>query len=199
MQRETVNLSELAAKVVEELRAQTPERTVTIAIMPGLEVDADTRLIRIVLENLIGNAWKFSARKPSVRIEIGAAKANGQAAFFVKDNGAGFDMNYAQKLFGAFQRLHGINEFEGTGIGLATVQRIIHRHGGKVWAEGKVGKAQVLLCGVRPTRRCGMTDRFVPWRRTTRYFVNRLDLGQTWSACPKRPFCWWKTIQTTRL
>jgi len=140
MQREIVDLSDLAWRVVGDLQAQTTERSVAVSIAPGLEVEADPRLIQIVLENLIGNAWKFSARNPSARIEIGAGTANGQKTFFVKDNGAGFDMNYAQKLFGAFQRLHGVNEFEGTGIGLATVQRIIHRHGGRVWAEGKVGE-----------------------------------------------------------
>jgi light-regulated signal transduction histidine kinase (bacteriophytochrome) len=96
--------------------------------------------MRVVLENLIGNSWKFTSRRESGHIEVGRTNANGHSAFFVRDNGAGFDPTHASKLFGAFQRLHAMSEFPGTGVGLATVQRIIHRHGGKVWAEGAVGK-----------------------------------------------------------
>ena len=92
----------------------------------------------VVLENLLGNAWKFTEKHPRARIECGVTQVNGKSAYFVRDDGAGFDMAYADKLFGAFQRLHGTTEFPGTGIGLATVQRIIHRHGGRVWAEGAV-------------------------------------------------------------
>jgi light-regulated signal transduction histidine kinase (bacteriophytochrome) len=104
-------------------------------------VSGDARLVRVVLENVLGNAWKFSAGKPQARIELGMqTEVDGTPVFFVHDNGAGFDMTYAHKLFGAFQRLHRISEFPGTGIGLATVQRIIHRHGGRVWAEGEVGR-----------------------------------------------------------
>src|SRR5262249_17146450 len=98
----------------------------------------DARLLRAMLENLMSNAWKFTGRKPGAQIAFGATQNDDTTVYFVRDDGAGFDMAYVGKLFGAFQRLHGITEFEGTGIGLATVQRIIQRHGGKVWAEGQV-------------------------------------------------------------
>src|SRR5207245_5678537 len=100
----------------------------------------DAGLLQVVLENLLGNAWKFTARHPRARIEFGVTENNGKPTYFVRDDGAGFDIAYAGKLFGAFQRLHAASEFEGTGIGLATVQRIIHRHGGRVWAESAVGQ-----------------------------------------------------------
>src|SRR5262249_20346537 len=106
----------------------------------GLSANGDPRLVQAVLDNLMGNAWKFTGKTPDARIEMGQmVEASGETAFFVRDNGAGFDMAYAERLFGAFQRLHGQNEFTGTGIGLATVQRVIHRHGGRVWAEAEVG------------------------------------------------------------
>ena len=101
---------------------------------------ADSRLLRIVLENLLGNAWKFTSKRAQATIEIGTAQLNRGQAFFVRDNGAGFDACYADRLFGAFQRLHAMTEFPGTGVGLATVQRIIQRHGGRVWAEGAVDR-----------------------------------------------------------
>jgi signal transduction histidine kinase len=138
MHRETVDLSVLANTVAEELRREEPEHPVQVIIEPGLRVNGDVNLIRIALENLVGNAWKFTGKKPQPRIEVSALQKEGEAVYFVRDNGAGFDMAYADKLFGAFQRLHDVTEFEGTGIGLATVQRIIHRHGGRVWAEGAV-------------------------------------------------------------
>ena len=106
--------------------------------MPGLTADGDARLLRVALENLFGNAWKFTSKHAQARIEFGATEFAGEPAYFVRDNGAGFDMAYADKLFGAFQRLHGMAEFPGTGIGLATVQRVIHRHGGRIWAESAV-------------------------------------------------------------
>ena len=104
-------------------------------IQPGLIVWGDARLLRIVLDNLLGNAWKFTSKRPEAQIEFGMQMQDDEPVYFVRDNGAGFDMAYAEKLFGAFQRLHDTNEFPGTGIGLATAQRIIHKHGGRIWAE----------------------------------------------------------------
>ena len=131
----------MAEAVVAELRRQEPERMVGVVIAPAPSVRGDARLVRVVLENVLGNARKFSAEKPQARIEFGVqTEPDGTPVFVVRDNGAGFDMTYADKLFGAFQRLHRISEFPGTGIGLATVQRIIHRHGGRVWAESEVGR-----------------------------------------------------------
>jgi signal transduction histidine kinase/ligand-binding sensor domain-containing protein len=138
MHRVTVDLSALAQTVARELQATQPERKVEFVIMPGLAAKADLNLMRVVLENLLGNAWKFTGKHSAARIELGVIRQNGQLACFVRDNGAGFDMAYAEKLFVAFQRLHSPADFEGTGIGLATVRRIIHRHGGHVRAEGKV-------------------------------------------------------------
>ena len=141
MKRETVDLSALAGEVLAELQKRDPDRRVECRIEPGLTAKGDARLLRVALVNLLGNAWKFTGRQPQSRIEFGALRdTDGAPAFFVRDNGAGFDMTYADKLFGAFQRLHTSHEFPGTGVGLATVQRIVHRHGGRVWAEGAVGK-----------------------------------------------------------
>jgi light-regulated signal transduction histidine kinase (bacteriophytochrome) len=134
------DLSDLARTVTEKLAKSTPERIVTVAIAEGLVVQGDARLLRIVLENLLGNAWKFTSTTPDARIEVGMTPHQGIPTYFVRDNGAGFDMSHADKLFIPFQRLHLAAEFEGTGIGLATVQRVINRHGGKVWAEGIVGQ-----------------------------------------------------------
>jgi hypothetical protein len=110
-----------------------------------MQASADRRLLRTALENLIGNAWKFTSKTENARIEVGMLRDGLQASYFVKDNGAGFDMEFAGKLFGAFQRLHSANEFQGTGIGLATVQRIVHRHGGRIWANAKPGKGAVFF------------------------------------------------------
>lgn len=141
MQRGTVDLSALAADVFAELQKSEPERKVDWRIESGLVAQGDAQLLRVALVNLLGNAWKFTGKTANAKIEFGAMRnSDGATDFFVRDNGAGFDMTYAGKLFGAFQRLHLISEFPGTGIGLATVQRIIHRHGGRVWAEGAVGK-----------------------------------------------------------
>lgn len=139
MRRESVDLSALAKSFAEELKRGQPERRVEFLIEGGLVVEGDRSLLRVVLENLLRNAWKFTGKQADARIEFGASEQEDKRAYFVRDDGAGFDMAYADKLFGAFQRLHGGSEFEGTGIGLATVQRIIHRHGGRVWAEGRVG------------------------------------------------------------
>jgi signal transduction histidine kinase len=136
---ETVALTALAQTIAAELRQVEPEREVKFVIAPDVTVQADRQLIRVALENLLGNAWKFTAKRSAARIEFGIClQPDGQPAYFVGDNGAGFDMAYADKLFGAFQRLHSPAEFSGTGIGLATVQRIIHRHGGRIWAEGVI-------------------------------------------------------------
>ena len=140
LSRTRLDLSALARDVAAELVAAAPERAIELAITDGLEATADRRLVRSLLTNLMGNAWKFSARHEAARIEIGAVDSGGERAFYVRDDGAGFDMAYAGKLFGAFQRLHSAGEFEGLGIGLATVQRIVSRHGGRAWAEGKLEK-----------------------------------------------------------
>lgn len=140
IRREPVDLSALARVIAGDLRKAQPGRQVTFRIANGLVAEGDPRLLRVVLENLLGNAWKFTAKQQRATIEVGLAQRDSKPAYFVRDDGAGFDMDYAGKLFGAFQRLHAVTEFEGTGIGLATVQRIVHRHGGQVWAEGEVGK-----------------------------------------------------------
>jgi len=138
MHRGQVNLSALAQEAADELQAAEPERRVEWVIAPDISTEGDSGLLRIALENLIGNAWKYSSKRESARIEFGVGQWNGTSAFFVRDNGDGFDMAYADKLFGAFQRLHTPEEFPGTGIGLATVKRIIHRHDGEVGAESRV-------------------------------------------------------------
>jgi PAS domain S-box-containing protein len=134
--RERVDVGAIARTVADQLRSADPDRDVALVIPDGLFTNADPRLVRVALENLIGNAWKFSAKKPSTFIELGMR----DDAFYVRDHGAGFDMAYVGKLFGVFQRLHAVSEFDGTGIGLATVQRIVQRHGGRIWAESKVGE-----------------------------------------------------------
>lgn len=131
-----LDVSALARSVVEEVKPPKHERLATIHVQEGLKGEADPRLLRVAFENLFANAWKFTSKKPAARIEFGAMQDGGRPVYFVRDNGAGFDMAYAGKLFGAFQRLHHARDFEGTGIGLATVSRVIHRHGGRIWAEG---------------------------------------------------------------
>lgn len=138
MVRETVDLSELAVNIAAELARREPDRNVELSVEPDLETYGDRRLLTLLLENLLENAWKFTRQRESARIEVGRNDAGGATAYFVKDNGAGFDMAYAKRLFGAFQRLHSQEQFEGTGIGLATVQRIVSRHGGRIWATGEV-------------------------------------------------------------
>jgi PAS domain S-box-containing protein len=133
-----VDLSALAREIGAALQLQEPERTVRFDVAPGLVARADPRLLRVALENLLGNAWKFTARRRDAQVEVGRDGTNGETAFFVRDNGVGFDPAYAGKLFGAFQRLHDAGEFPGTGIGLATVQRVVSKHGGKVWANGAI-------------------------------------------------------------
>jgi DNA-binding response OmpR family regulator len=137
--RKPVCLSDIARAIANELARTAPERNVAFAIQPGLIASADGGLVRVLLENLLGNAWKFTAKRADARIEFGATDDDHGRAFFVQDNGAGFDRAYAQNLFTPFTRLHSEQEFAGTGIGLATVHRIVDRHGGKAWAEGAVG------------------------------------------------------------
>ncbi|HEX7767790.1 MAG TPA: PAS domain S-box protein, partial [Nitrospira sp.] len=138
--RRPVDVSELAQSEAADLRQAWPNRQVNLTVAPGLMADADPVLFRVVLGNLLGNAWKFTSKQARAAIEVGAMSHDGTTAYFVRDNGVGFDMAYADKLFGAFQRLHAITEYPGTGIGLATVQRIVARHGGRVWAEGQAGQ-----------------------------------------------------------
>jgi light-regulated signal transduction histidine kinase (bacteriophytochrome) len=145
-----VDLSDLAESFVAELRERDPARDVVVDVTPDLVAQADPKLMRSVIENLLGNAWKFTARHETAHIEVGAEQSDGGTTFFVRDDGAGFDMRYAGNLFGAFQRLHTPDQFEGTGIGLATVQRIVHRHGGTVWAEGEVEKGATFWFTLRP-------------------------------------------------
>jgi two-component system NtrC family sensor kinase len=133
--RRRVNLSEIATAVADELARREPERTVAVSIEQGLEAEADHRLMRVVFDNLLGNAWKFSAKTGDARVEVGVERRRDENVYFVRDNGAGFNMKYAQKLFRPFQRLHAERDFAGTGIGLATVHRIIDRHGGRIFAE----------------------------------------------------------------
>jgi light-regulated signal transduction histidine kinase (bacteriophytochrome) len=140
IQSERVDLGELAQSIVADLKRADPERRVAFTIGAGVLVEGDRQLLRAVLENLLGNAWKFTRGRDESHIELGCVHEDGRAVYFVRDNGVGFDMQYASNLFGVFQRLHTTAEFEGIGIGLATVQRIIHRHGGQVWAEGKEGE-----------------------------------------------------------
>jgi len=133
-----VDLSQMVQTIVDELKEREPERPVEMVIEPAIKTTGDKRLLEVMLVNLLGNAWKFTAKKSSTRITFGSTRIKDRKTLFLRDNGAGFDMAYADKLFGAFQRLHANHEFEGSGIGLATVQRIINRHGGTVWAEAKV-------------------------------------------------------------
>jgi two-component system sensor histidine kinase/response regulator len=140
LRRQEVDLSALARAIIERLREAEPDRKVDVRIRPGLTTVGDGQLLRIALDNLLENAWKFSARQPEARIEFGVTHLPGEPAYFIRDNGAGFDMSYAGRLFTPFQRLHLSSEFPGTGVGLATVQRIIYRHGGRIWAEGGVGQ-----------------------------------------------------------
>jgi PAS domain S-box-containing protein len=138
MRRETVDLSAVCRASAFQLRATDPQRSVAIVVQERLDATSDPVLTRALIDNLLGNAWKFTSKVPAARIEFGATEKDGAPAFFVRDNGAGFDMAFAKKLFAPFQRLHTVEEFPGTGIGLATVQRIVRRHGGRTWAEGVV-------------------------------------------------------------
>jgi light-regulated signal transduction histidine kinase (bacteriophytochrome) len=138
MHYELFDLTGQAHELVAELRRQNPDRQVEVTIQPEMLTFGDANLLRLAFENLISNAWKFTSQNPQARIEIGETRQDDQPVFFVHDNGVGFDMKYSHKLFVAFQRLHSAEDFEGTGVGLATVQRIIQRHSGRIWAEASV-------------------------------------------------------------
>jgi len=140
VKEQEVDLSRVAEEIIKDLQDAEPERQVTVTVEPGLSAKGDFALLKALLENLLENAWKYSSKEVQATIEVGRSTVDGEEAFFVRDNGVGFDMAYADKLFGTFQRLHGADEFPGTGIGLASVQRIISRHGGKVWADSEEGK-----------------------------------------------------------
>lgn len=146
-----VDLTELARSVAAELQRSDPDRKVQFDFEPDLTVDGDSTLLRVVMENLLGNAWKFTAGRADARIELGAMEVEGQAAFYVRDNGAGFGMQFVDKIFDAFQRLHSANEFPGSGVGLASVRRAIHRHGGRVWAEGEVDRGATFYVSLPPS------------------------------------------------
>jgi two-component system sensor histidine kinase/response regulator len=152
MREQEVDLSSIAGLILTGLQESEPERQADVKVRPGVLVTGDGQLLRIAMENLLENAWKFTAKEPESRIEFGMTQASGEATYFVRDNGAGFDMTYADRLFGPFQRLHPQGEFPGTGIGLATVQRIIYRHGGRVWAEGLEGQGATFYFTMGRTR-----------------------------------------------
>jgi light-regulated signal transduction histidine kinase (bacteriophytochrome) len=143
MKRRNFDLGELARRVTEALAERDPGRRVEAVVKQSMPANADPDLVRIALENLLGNAWKFSSRTSGARVEVGSEERDGETVYFVRDNGAGFDMQYSGKLFKPFQRLHHADEFEGTGIGLSIVHRIVTRHGGRIWAESEVGKGTV--------------------------------------------------------
>lgn len=146
LSRRVVNVSAMAATVAAELLDTAPARQTQIIIAAGLRASADPNLLRVVLDNLLGNAWKYTAKRDPGRIELAVEQSDGEPALVVRDDGAGFDMTYAERLFRPFQRLHSSEEFEGTGIGLAMVERITRRHGGRIWADAAPG--------------CGATFRF---------------------------------------
>jgi light-regulated signal transduction histidine kinase (bacteriophytochrome) len=140
IRRQPVDLTALAWVVVKRLQKSEPGRKAEFVISEGITAHGDARLLGLVLENLLGNAWKFTSKGPMPRIEFGAWEKDGVPVYFVRDNGAGFDMAYANKLFGVFQRLHTVAEFDGTGIGLVIAQRVVQRHGGRIWGEGEVDR-----------------------------------------------------------
>ena len=138
IERDRVDLTAMITAIAATLQKLEPARDIELSIEPGIVIDGDPRLLRIAFQHLLGNAWKFTSRHPAARIEVGTEIKNGRRVLFVRDDGAGFDPAFAQRMFGAFQRFHSTSEFDGTGIGLAMVQRIVHRHHGRVWAAGKV-------------------------------------------------------------
>ncbi|MET0592665.1 MAG: ATP-binding protein, partial [Polyangiaceae bacterium] len=143
LKREQVDVTERAREIATRLKTMDEQRSAEITVEDGLRAFGDPGLLTVVLENLLGNAWKFTSKRKGAKIEVGRTERDGTRAFFVRDNGAGFEMAYANRLFGVFQRLHHATEFEGTGIGLATVQRIVARHGGRIWAEGAIDRGAI--------------------------------------------------------
>ncbi|MCZ7653328.1 MAG: ATP-binding protein [Rhodocyclaceae bacterium] len=139
-----MDLSRLAQEILDELKQGAPARALTVSLAEGCTAFGDPQLLRVLMQNLLENAWKYSSKEASPKIEFGRETLEGETVFFVRDNGVGFDMKYADRLFTPFQRLHKPEEFEGTGIGLATVARIVHRHGGRVWAESEPGKGTTI-------------------------------------------------------
>jgi light-regulated signal transduction histidine kinase (bacteriophytochrome) len=152
LSRDRIDLSDIARGVSEELKRKDPDRDVKWCIEEPLLVEADSGLMRVAFDNLLGNAWKFTAKVSAPRIDVGTRRQEGVAVFFVRDNGAGFNMEYAEKLFSPFQRLHTESEFAGTGIGLATVHRIVDRHGGRIWADGEVDRGATFYFTIPPAR-----------------------------------------------
>jgi light-regulated signal transduction histidine kinase (bacteriophytochrome) len=152
MSRQQVDLSSLAQEIAAELHTSNPQRQVEVVIADEMTVQGDAPLLRIVLENLMNNAWKFTGQQPQAHIEVGMTQQSGECVYFVRDNGAGFDMAYVNKLFAPFQRLHSMQEFPGTGIGLVTVQRIITRHGGRIWTEAAVNQGAAFYFTLGDTR-----------------------------------------------
>ncbi|MBX3186562.1 MAG: GAF domain-containing protein [Labilithrix sp.] len=152
LHEEAVDLSALARAVVAEQRAYAPERQVDVHVQDDMAAHGDPSLLRAVFDNLLGNAFKFTARRADARIDVGSSDVDGEIVYFVRDNGAGFDMGSADKLFTPFQRLHAADDFPGTGVGLATVQRIVHRHGGTIWPESKLGEGTTFSFTLRRRR-----------------------------------------------
>jgi light-regulated signal transduction histidine kinase (bacteriophytochrome) len=140
LKREQLDVTAMANEIVQELRSSGSDGKVQVEVAKGIKASGDRRLVRILLANLLNNAWKFSGTKTAPRVMVGTEMVDGESRIFVMDNGVGFDMIYAHRLFGAFQRLHSQSEFPGAGIGLATARRIVNRHGGRIWAEGAVGE-----------------------------------------------------------
>jgi light-regulated signal transduction histidine kinase (bacteriophytochrome) len=146
LRREIVDVSAIAEAVIADLRQKEPARQVDVVIQSGMSVHGDRRLISDLIMNLVANAWKFTSKVANARIEIGQDVHGSMSTLYVRDNGAGFDMAHAKKLFQPFQRLHAPTEFEGSGIGLATVARIVDRHGGRIWADSKTNQGAVFYC-----------------------------------------------------
>ncbi|MFO1381792.1 MAG: ATP-binding protein [Chitinivorax sp.] len=147
---ETLDFSDLVQGVVDDLKIAQPRRKVNVVIQPGMQIVADANLLRTAMQNLLDNAWKYTGKAADARVEIGSFNVQGNTVFFVRDNGAGFNPAYSSRLFGVFQRLHTAEEFQGTGVGLATVQRVIHRHGGRIWAEAEPGQGAVFYFTIQP-------------------------------------------------